>query len=178
MKLRQLQKAAAKSLALAKNAKNRFEMLADQAKAAKELVKAVKIKFKVTRKALKHARKNARLSVSEKKQARKEFEKAMGLAGKHQRRLAKSNHKPEATRKAKSPASTRKIKVASGTPQPGKSPARQKKQARRVQAPIRLNAKSKRPKLDKFVAPSATAPLEQSYLSTSAPTFDSPEKAV
>src|SRR3954449_13607373 len=103
MKLRQLRKAAAKSSAAANAAQKRFELLADHAKAAKELVKAVKIKFKVTRKALKHARKNARLSLSEKKQARKEFEKAMGLAGKHQRRLAKSNHKPKATRKAKSP---------------------------------------------------------------------------
>jgi hypothetical protein len=97
MKLRQLKRAAATSLAESNGAKRRLEVLSDQAKAAKELVNAIRVRFKVTRKALRKARKHARLAALERKQAKKLFEKALQVRVKFQKRLKKT----EGTEKGK-----------------------------------------------------------------------------
>src|SRR5436190_7944606 len=178
MKFRQLQKAAVKSLAIAKSAKNRFHMLSDQAKAAKELVKAVKIKFKVTRKALKQARKNARLSLSDKKQARKELEKAIALADKFQKRLDKTDKRNSKPKKQKQAAAPKiKITAARAGSQSKKSRAHQKPTGK-VQSPVRIKTRNLQPKVNKFIASSETVPLEQGYISNPPSTFDSSEKAI
>jgi hypothetical protein len=175
MKLRQLQKAAAKSSAQAKAAKNRFAMLTDHAKVAKELVKAVKIKFKVTRKALKQARKNADLCALDRKQAGKQFEKAAALAAKYQKRLNKAKHQTI-------PHSKSEKRPVVLKPKHGPAAAERKSEKKilpRSKRRVQRRRKKAAPKVNRFISlkpQTASAPIsvEQTFATT--PTLDTPEK--
>ncbi len=174
MKLRQLQKAAAKSSAQAKAAKNRFAMLTDHAKAAKELVNAVKIRFKVTRKALKQARKNADLSALDRKQARKQFEKAAALAAKYQKRLNKAKH--QAIPQGKSEKRRVVIKPKHGPPAPERKS--EKKILPRSKRRVLRKRKKAAPKVNGFISlkpQTGIAPVSVGQ-TFGAPTLDTPEK--